>query len=686
MAAYTWTTFPASGSSNFETTARAVLEQWRVNVDDMESKLGSIADGTIDAANITVGSGKTLNVSAGTLTLADDQISGDKVEGGTISSITISKLLASASTELTIATGSITPTQTFHLVDTESNAATDDLTTIAAGSTNQFLIIRAAHADRTVVVKHGTGNILTGGQDISLADTDKFLMLAYDTDLSKWVIVGGAGGGGLAYVAISTDTTAEVGKGYLINATSGNVTLTLPTTAIEGNTIGVVDAYDKATTNTITIARNGHNIEGQAEDIVFDINGSGFTLVYMDVTRGWEIVSEIGVIGTAGTMINQDSDDVSITGGVISGTDVDMSAGTLTLADDQILPTKISTYSGKNAIINGGFNIWQRGTSFTAVESGDYVVDRIQYSKLGDMVHTVSQDTDVPTQAESGHKSNYSLKVDCTTADSSIAAGDYARLIHKLEGYNFAPFVGKTATLSFWVKATKAGVYCVAFRNAGADRSYITEYTINTTNTWEKKTITLTFNYSGGTWNYTTGIGGVIAWTLAAGSTYQTTKDTWQNGTYFITANQVNACDSTDNNFWLAQVQFELGSVATDFEYEDIGTTLRKCQRYYQKSYNQDIYPGAVSLEGCVVLFASDIATIPGLRWPIEMRTIPTVVIYSTLGTSGKVSVYSSGNDTGTIVTATYVGEKGCLNISDSGSGLTAGVAYRINFTASAEL
>jgi len=85
MAAYTWTTFPSSGSANFETTARAALEQWRSNADDLESKLGSIADGTIDAANITVGSGKTLNVSEGMLTLANDQILGDKIHGGTIS-------------------------------------------------------------------------------------------------------------------------------------------------------------------------------------------------------------------------------------------------------------------------------------------------------------------------------------------------------------------------------------------------------------------------------------------------------------------------------------------------------------------------------------------------------------------------------------------------------------------------
>lgn len=102
------------------------------------------------------------------------------------------------------------------------------------------------------------------------------------------------GTGGIAYELIATNTIAEANRGYLINATSGNVTLTLPSSVSEGDTVGAVDAYDMATTNIITIARNGNNIEGVAEDLVVDSNGSGIVLVYTDATRGWEIVSEIG--------------------------------------------------------------------------------------------------------------------------------------------------------------------------------------------------------------------------------------------------------------------------------------------------------------------------------------------------------------------------------------------------------
>lgn len=83
-----------------------------------------------------------------------------------------------AATELTIATGAVTVSQTYHTVDTESDAATDDLDTIT-GAAGDLLFLRAAHTDRTVVIKHGTGNVITfDGSDVSLDDTNKTVQLA----------------------------------------------------------------------------------------------------------------------------------------------------------------------------------------------------------------------------------------------------------------------------------------------------------------------------------------------------------------------------------------------------------------------------------------------------------------------------------------------------------------------------
>jgi hypothetical protein len=109
-------------------------------------------------------------------------------------------------TELTIATGAITAAQTIHLVDTESDAATDDLVTINGGADGLQLEIRAAHADRTVVIKE-TGNILTGGSDIRLDDTNKYILFTYDGALSKWVVVGGSGSGGGGFATAAEITT-----------------------------------------------------------------------------------------------------------------------------------------------------------------------------------------------------------------------------------------------------------------------------------------------------------------------------------------------------------------------------------------------------------------------------------------------------------------------------------------------
>jgi len=134
----------------------------------------------------------------------------------------------------------------------------------------------------------------------------------------KWA-AGGGGGGGLAYEVISADDTAVSGEGFLINASGGAIVLTLPATPSAGDTVGAVDAYNKATTNTITIARNGENIEGAAEDLIIDVDGAGFVLVYCDATRGWEIVSEVGnELGTEAYVKVSDVKAYNAAGGIFT--------------------------------------------------------------------------------------------------------------------------------------------------------------------------------------------------------------------------------------------------------------------------------------------------------------------------------------------------------------------------------
>lgn len=301
----------------------------------------------------------------------------------------------------------------------------------------------------------------------------------------------------------------------------------------------------------------------------------------------------------------------------------------------------ISTQVKDNLIINGGFPIPQRGTSFASPVDSTYTLDRWQYGKSGDMVHTISQDTDVPTLVQSGITAQSSLKIDCTTVDSSIGATDFCVIRQVVEGYNIAPYVGRTLTLSFWVKATKTGTYCIAFFNSGNDRRFVTEYTVNTTDTWEKKSIIIPMNFSGGTWNYTNGSGLKIWFMLACGSDYQTaTTNAWQtSSTALATSNQVNACDNTSNNFWLANVKLEPGSIATPFIPRRFEDELRLCQRYYQKSYEVLTAPGTDTYLGLCSAsnqYTTQTAYFNGFNFPVEMRGVPNVTIYSKQGTAGK--------------------------------------------------
>lgn len=91
-------------------------------------------------------------------------------------------------TELTIAGGIVTATRTMHIVDTELDAATDDLVTINGGVDGDWLIISCVNAAREVVIKHNTGNIYTAHQgDIILNDIRKKVVFYYDATNSRWV-------------------------------------------------------------------------------------------------------------------------------------------------------------------------------------------------------------------------------------------------------------------------------------------------------------------------------------------------------------------------------------------------------------------------------------------------------------------------------------------------------------------
>ena len=236
----------------------------------------------------------------------------------------------------------------------------------------------------------------------------------------------------------------------------------------------------------------------------------------------------------------------------------------------------------KNLIINGAMTVSQRGTSFTGLANNAYSLDRFVYYEIGDSVSDVSQSTDTPN-----NNFNNALKLDVTTADASVAAGDLTCFLQKIEGLNsyklgWGTSDAKSVTLSFYVKSTKTGVHSGAFKNSAQDRSYAFEYTVNSSNTWEFKTVTVEGDTSG-TWLTTNGIGVQVTFALMAGTDFTKTAGSWGSGNNFGSDNQVNVMDSTSNEWLITGIQLEIGDVATAFEHEDFGTTLAKCERYYVK-------------------------------------------------------------------------------------------------------
>jgi hypothetical protein len=242
----------------------------------------------------------------------------------------------------------------------------------------------------------------------------------------------------------------------------------------------------------------------------------------------------------------------------------------------------------RNKLIGGNFstNPFQRGTSIAAVANLGYVADRWRWNFAGSGVVTIQRTVDAPTAAQAGMFTQHCLDVVPTTADAAIAASDVYSIVQAIEGNNAAPFgFGQAGlryvTLSFWVRASVTGVSCVSFINSAADRSYIAEYTINASNTWEYKVITIPVD-TAGTWLYDASAGLLVRFALACGTTFQTpTPSTWVGGNMVSTANQVNHMSATTNRFKLALVQLELGQTATAFEARSIGHELALCQRYY---------------------------------------------------------------------------------------------------------
>lgn len=339
-----------------------------------------------------------------------------------------------------------------------------------------------------------------------------------------------------------------------------------------------------------------------------------------------------------------------------------------------------------NIIIGGNFdtNPFQRGALFNPASNNTFVADRFKWVfSGGGQVEWLQNNSNVPSSSLAGFKITNALQMIVQIADASIGASDIYRLSYGVEGPDWERIAGITSTLSFLVCATISGTYCVAVSNSAGTRVFISEYTINASNTWQKITITIPDTASTGTWDYTVGgLGAKITWCLAGGSNFQGSTG-WNTvaSDKFCTSNQVNTLSAGSNDFQLTNIKLEPGSTATPYPQELTKDILARCQRYYHKSYSQGVSPGAVSTAGMISNLSS--ATTGALgkdtRFKVDMSYTPTVQSYDGAGTAGKVFRGADGNN----ATIDFQGTSGVRIYSATGA---SAATFQCQYTADAEL
>jgi hypothetical protein len=236
--------------------------------------------------------------------------------------------------------------------------------------------------------------------------------------------------------------------------------------------------------------------------------------------------------------------------------------------------------SNRNLIINGAMQVAQRGTSVTGATGTNYAtLDRFVFEANGG-TYTLSQGTSGPSGLPN------TFKVETTVTSSTPVVN----IQHRIEGGSLQPLGfgtsdAKEVTVSFWVKTNVTGTYTLELYNGDATRQVSKNYTVNSSGTWEYKTITLPADTSSG-FDDDFNLSLYVVWWLAAPSTHTSGTQNTSAWASAVTANRVSPSivdisGTVGNYIEITGVQLEVGDTATPFEHRSFGDELARCQRYY---------------------------------------------------------------------------------------------------------
>ena len=324
----------------------------------------------------------------------------------------------------------------------------------------------------------------------------------------------------------------------------------------------------------------------------------------------------------------------------------------LTKVDTSMVETT-GAFGRRNILINGDFRVAQRAgeiTNIGANASTYYTADRWKLDMGGNNSGRVTMNAvvdDAPTESNT----TKSLKLTCTTADTSIGSGEYFILLQQIEGVNLQQFKKGTSgakeyTVSFFVKGNGSATYVVELYDSDNGRQI--SKTFSVTSSWSKVELTFPADTTGAFGNDTNSSLNVAIW-LHAGSDYTggtLNSSAWAAQTAANRAAGISSfMSSTSNTFAITAVQLEVGNVATEFEVLSRGETEKLCHRYFQKYAYGDLASGS-----------SDAGIFNGSMWATtafygmfyfprgETRPAPTLTLSSATG----LTVFAGGSTSAT--------------------------------------
>jgi hypothetical protein len=334
--------------------------------------------------------------------------------------------------------------------------------------------------------------------------------------------------------------------------------------------------------------------------------------------------------------------------------------------------------AGKNAIINGDFNINQRG--FTSTTTNDvYTFDRwISGIVPGTGVGTLSAQTfTAGTAPVAGYESTNYLRIVTTGVVAGGTTTSQVRAGQRIE--NVRTFAGQTMTVSLWAKAASGtpNIGVAINQNFGSGGSA-------TVTTLAGAVTAITTGWV--RYSFTVAVPSISGKTIGTSS--------YLDVRIFVVAGSaisaVSAVGLQDNTFEIWGVQAEAGSVATAFQTATgtIQGELAAAQRYYLKSYNQATAPATattVSAFAYAAVNSTNTDNRVNVRFPVNMRSTPTITLYSSsTGTSAKI--FNENLATDLNGATQFVGETGFHAYPSSGTVSGSGTVLIFHYVASAEL